>query len=76
MSGMRALCCVGRGGAARGPVDRGVLLRRVVAARWSGRRCSMFCLRCARVWLPGISIPLVGCPWCGVRLLRLACAGC
>ena len=31
MSATRALCCVGRGGAARGPVDRGVFLRRVVA---------------------------------------------
>ena len=26
MSGMRALCCGGRGGAARGPTDRGMFL--------------------------------------------------
>ena len=49
MSVMRALCCRGRGGAARGAVDRGVFLRRVVVALWSGRRGSMPCRRRARV---------------------------
>ena len=69
MSVMRALCCGGRGGAARCPADRGVFLLRMVVARWFGRRGSVFCRRCARGWLPGISIRLVDCPWCGVKLL-------
>ena len=50
MSATRALCCVGRGGAARGPVDRGVFLRMVVGARWSGLRGSVLCRRRAWVW--------------------------
>ena len=68
MSVLRALCCGGRGGAARGPADRGVFLRRVVVARWSGRRGSVPCHRHARVWFPGTSICLVGFPWRSVRL--------
>ena len=63
MSLMRALCCGGRGGAAWGPVDRGVLLCRVVVALWSGLRGSVSCRQCARVWFPGISIRLTGCSW-------------
>ena len=69
---MRALCCWGNGAAARGLIDRDVFLREVIAARRSGRRGSVFCRRRARVWFPGMSICLVGCSWCGVRLLRPA----
>ena len=61
MSAMRALCCGGRGGAARGPVERGVVLRRVVVALWPGRRDSVPCRRCARVWFPGMLICSVSC---------------
>ena len=35
---------------------------------WSGHRVSVLFRRCARLWLPGISIRLVGCPCCGVKL--------
>ena len=66
---MRALCCWGRDGAARGLVGRSVFLRKVVAARWCGRPGKVLCRRRAQVWLPGMSICLVGCPWCRVRLL-------
>ena len=72
MSVMRALCCGGRDGAARGPVDRGVFLRRVVVALWSGRRGSVPCRRCARDWLPGMSMCWVFFPWCCMRMLGLA----
>ena len=75
MSAMRAMCCGGRGGAARGPVDRGVFLRRVVVALWSGRRGSVPCRRCARVWFPCMSICLVDCPWCCVMMLGSASEG-
>ena len=75
MSLMRALCCGGRGGAARSPVDRGVFLRRVVVAWWSGRRGSVPFRRCARVWFRGMSICLVGCPRCCVRMLGPAYEG-
>ena len=75
MSVMRALCCGGRGGAARGPADRGVFLRRVVVARWSGRHGSVPCRRRARVWFPGVSICLAGCSWCSARLLCPAYEG-
>ena len=67
---MCALCCWGHGGAARGLIDRGVFLREVVAARWSGRRGRVPCRRRAGVWFPGLPICLVGCSWCGMRLLR------
>ena len=56
---MRALCCRGRGGAARGPADRGVFLHRVVVARWSGRRDSVLCRWRARFCFPGLSICLL-----------------
>ena len=72
---MRVVCCGGRGGAALGPVNRGVFLRRVVVALWSGRRGSVPCRRCARVWFPGMSICLVGCPRCCVRVLGSAYEG-
>ena len=70
MSVLRALRCWGHGGAGRGLFDRGVFLRKVVAAGWSGCRGRVPCRRRARVWLPGVSICSVGCPWCSVRLLR------
>ena len=72
---MRALCCRGRGGAARGLVDRGAFLRKLIAARWSGRRGRVLCSWRARVWFPGMSICSVGCLWCSVRLLWLAYEG-
>ena len=72
VSVVRALCCWGRGGAARGLVDRGVFLRKVVAARWSESRGRVRCRRYARVSFPGMSIVLVGCSWCGMRLLETA----
>ena len=75
MSVMRALCCGGRGGAARVPVDRGMLLLRVVVALWSGRRGSVPCRRCVRVWFSGLSICLVGCPWCCVGMMGSAYEG-
>ena len=72
---MQALCCGGRDGAAWDPVDRGVLVRTVVVALWSGRRACVPCRRCARVWVPGMSTCLVGCPWCCVRMLGFAYEG-
>ena len=72
---MRAVCCGGRGGAARGPVDRGVFMRRVVFARWSGRWGRVPCRSYARVWFPGLSICLVGCLWCCVRMMGPAYEG-
>ena len=75
MSVMRVMCCRGRVGSARDPVDRGVFLRRVVVALWSERRGSVPCCRCARVWLPCMLICLVGCPWCCVRTLGPAYEG-
>ena len=75
MSVVRALCCGAKGGTAWGPVDRGVLLRRVVIARWSRRRSSVPCRRCARAWFLGMSISLVRCPWCCVRMLGSAYEG-
>ena len=68
VSVVRALCYWGRGSAARGRVDRDVFLRMVVAALRSGRWGRVLCRRRARVWFPGMSICLVGCPWCSVRL--------
>ena len=47
MSLMRALYCGGHGGDFRGPADRGVFLRKVVATRWSGRRGRVLCRRLA-----------------------------
>ena len=41
MSVMRAWGCGGRGGAARGPVDRGVLLRRVVVVVRASGQCAL-----------------------------------
>ena len=75
MSVIRAWCCGGRDGAARGPVDRGVFLRRVVVALWSGRRGSVPCRQRARDWFPGMSICLTGCPWCCMRMLGSAYEG-
>ena len=75
MSVNHAVCCGGRGGAGRGPADRGVLLRRVVVVLWSERRGSVPCRRCARVWFPCMSICLVGFPWCCVRMLGSAYEG-
>ena len=48
---MRALCCWGHGGAARGLFDRGVFLHEVVAARSSGRRGRVLCRRHVVGWL-------------------------
>ena len=63
-----ALCCEGRGGAVQGPADRGAFLCRMVALRWFGRRGSVPRRRGARLWLPGVSIRLVGRLWCGTKL--------
>ena len=38
MGATRTLCCGGRGGAARGPVGRGMFLRRVV---WASGQCAL-----------------------------------
>ena len=72
---MRALRCGGRGAAARGPVDHVVFLRRVLVVLLSGRRGSVPCRRYARVWFPGMSICLVGCPWCCLGMLGSAYEG-
>ena len=63
MSVMRAWCCGGRGDAARGPVDRGVSLCRVVVAMRPGRRGGAPCRRCARIRFPGMSICFAGFSW-------------
>ena len=51
----------GRGDTARGPVDRGVSLFRVVVAMWPGRRDGVPRRWYARVWFPRMSICLAGC---------------
>ena len=72
---MRAVYCGGRGGATRGPVDHGVFLCKVVAARWPRRRGRVPCRRCARVWFQGMSVCLVACPLYRVRMLGPAYEG-
>ena len=75
MSVMRALCCGGGGGTARGLVDRGVFLSKVIAARWPGHRGRVPCRRCARVWFSGMSMCLVACLWYCVGMLGPAYEG-
>ena len=48
---MRARCCGGRGDAAKGPVDRGMSLCRVVVAMWPGRRDGVPCPRRLRMFI-------------------------
>ena len=60
MSVVCARRCGGIGGAAKGPVDRGMSLGRVVVAMWPGRWDGAPCRRRVRIWLPGVSLCLVG----------------
>ena len=55
----RALCCAGRGGAARGLVDSGVFLRKVIAAG-VGAECPV-------VGVPGFGFRVCRSVWLVVR---------
>ena len=59
LSVMCAGSCEGNGGAARGPVDCGASMRRLVVGKQPGRRGSAPCGRCARIWFPVASSCLV-----------------